>query len=113
MTLETFTNGIKRFQKFDFIIDSLCDLGVDLNDSELYAISQDLFNYLLGEYFSDAGIDFIYWWLYEADVCKVVSVENVTLFGKEEHKIKLETIEDLWKYLHSDKIYLKNGTTYS
>lgn len=110
MTLKEFTEGIKLIQKFDSLIYHLNDLKIDVLDSSLTESTYGIFNLLMEEYFTVDGLDTISWWLY--DSCpKIIYFEEETLFGKYKKELKLDTIEDLWNYLNSDKIYLKNGST--
>lgn len=112
MTLKEFTEGIKLAQESDSFYDKLRELHIDIIDSFVFEGFNKVLNLFFREYFSEEGFDLICWWLYE-NVPKVIYYSEDTIFGKEEYKISLNTIEDLWNYLNSDKIYLKNGSTSS
>ena len=113
MTLKEFTKGIEFIQEFDSLIYHLEGfINVELSESKLVNTTYELFNLFMGEYFTENGLDTILWWLY--DSCpKIIYFEEDTLFGEEKHELELNTIEDLWNYLNSDKTYLKNGSTNS
>lgn len=111
MTLKEFTKGIEFIQEFDSLIYHLeGSIDVDFSESKLVTTTYELFNLFMGEYFTEVGLDTISWWLY--DSCpKIIYFEENTLFGEEKHELELNTIEDLWNYLNSDKINLKHAST--
>lgn len=102
------------FKEFKEAVDSVSKIN-DFNDefynlhkidiSETDAIQEGwrLFDIFIESHFTDEGSDLIFWWMYE-DVPKIIYQD--TIFGKVETNI--EDIEDLWKYLISDKeVYFK------
>ena len=90
LTKETFINQIKLIKEFDNNITELQKLNIDLVESKLYDIPLAIFDNFIDSHFTDEAQDIIYWW-----IC-----------GRE--GVSLETSEDLWKFLISDKeLYFK------
>lgn len=91
-------------QKFDEYIDSIAHkLKIELYETPLFEYPSNMFDNFIYSHFTEEGSDLIFWWMYE-DVPKIIYQD--TIFGEVETNI--EDIEDLWKYLISNKeIYFK------
>lgn len=103
LTKETFINQIKLLKEFDNNITELQNLNIDLVESKLYDIPLAIFDNFIDSHFTDEAQDIIYWWIWED--CPH-NIYYDTIFGRE--GVSLETSEDLWKFLISDKeLYFK------
>ena len=104
ITLEELKNQINRKQIFDKQMETLESVfNSDIFDSPLINNIYEMFDAYIESHFTENGQDLIYWWLYE-EVPKKIYED--TLFGEKETDV--ENLEDLWKYLTSDKdLYFK------
>lgn len=95
---------MNMMQNFNEYIDSIAHkLKIELYETPLFEYPSVIFDNFIYSHFTDEGCDLIFWWMYE-DVPKIIYQD--TIFGKVETNI--EDIEDLWKYLISNKeIYFK------
>lgn len=96
MVLSEFKDLIKKHLEFEDLIDSL---SVILNyDSPIVEYSEGLFDQLLQKDFSKEDIDTIYWWMYELE-----DKSEPSMWDKDGNVIPMESIEDLWNYINSEK----------
>ena len=75
-------------------------LGSGILDSNLVSDICMLFDNFISSHFTEAGIDLIFWWLYE-------DVEKKIYKGDDE-SINVEELEDLWSFMCDNKsVYFK------
>lgn len=104
ITLKELKEAVDSLNKINKFNDEFYNLHkIDISETDAIQEGWRLFDMFIESHFTDEGYDLIFWWMYE-DVPKII-YQN-TIFGKEE--INVENIEDLWKYLISEKeLYFK------
>ena len=113
ITLEEFKIAILNLKKFE---DSIDDLYKAITgkpygyffETEWFTAVGNLFDVFIKSHFSEAGCDLINAFLYD----DIKGNWGITLYVdkdlfNEGTKIEITTIEDLYNYLLSDKVYLK------
>lgn len=80
-------------------IDTLSSLGLDVFDSPLIEYGNMMFERLIKAYFTEEGVEWIFWWLYEKD-----GDPEMKAWDENHNEIPMETMEDLWNYVEQ---YLK------
>ena len=80
-------------------IDTLSSVGINIFDSPLIEYGNRMFERLIEAYFTEEGIDWIFWWLYEKD-----GNPDMKAWDENNNEIPMETMEDLWNYVEQ---YLK------
>lgn len=80
-------------------IDTLSSLGLDVFDSPLIEYGNMMFERLIKAYFTEEGVEWIFWWLYEKD-----GDPEMRAWDENHNEIPMETMEDLWNYVEQ---YLK------
>jgi hypothetical protein len=93
---------IENVQEVDRFIDDLSFLSIEVFDTTFTNNFYRLFDKLLNVYFTEAGLDLIYWWIYE-DVDKVLS-------RKGEEDINVKELLDLYNYMSEHKEVYFNGS---
>lgn len=91
MNKELFEKLIEETVETKKWLEQLFALEIDLVDSRISIYSNFLFETLLYTYFTEEGIDWIYWWLYEKD-----GDPELKAYDKYNIEIPSETIDDLW-----------------
>ena len=91
MNKELFEKLIEETVETKKWLEQLFALEIDLVDSHISFYSNFLFETLLYTYFTEEGIDQIYWWLYEKD-----GDPEIKVYDKYNIEIPSETIDDLW-----------------
>ena len=84
---------IYHIQSFENNIDTLCDMGIDMINSDLYSDFNKVVEICISTNFTEEGQDWINWWLYERKGCGDVINEAYDVDG---NVIKLDTLEELW-----------------
>lgn len=102
ITLENFKETLRIYQDFIAKQEILKSAGIDILESWLNDLPGLLFDQWCKSNFTDEGVDWIYWWLFE-DVDKVIYFETDTLFGHQSVKLDITTVEALYNYLKSCK----------
>ncbi len=104
ITFEEFKSAINSLSKINNFIDNLEQITkLNISESDLVQETWKLFDLFINSHFTEEASDLIFWWIYE-EVPKVIYQDSI--FGKDE--INVENIEDLWKYMISEKeIYFK------
>lgn len=102
---QEFYNGIERFEKaitgknYSFNL-----LETDWGDAVGKML--DLF---LDSHFTDSGVDWITYWLWEDIDDKVVTIDDKDIFGDKKKEYHLNSIDELWEFLLTNpKLYFKN-----
>jgi len=101
ITLKTFKNIIKAINKQNEKEHKFCDALEEMIDGNFVPqMSTDILTTLLEclkDVFDDKD-DWISWWLYERDGNK-----SMKAYNKDKTEIKLDTAEDLYKFLKQNK----------
>ena len=106
ITRESFIEFVKSYQAFMKGIERLEEALMgnkylsNIYNSDWYISVDKMFDEFIKSHFNEYGQDVIYWYLFE-DVDKIIYCPK-DLFG-EEQEIHLNSLEDLWKYLISNK----------
>jgi hypothetical protein len=113
ITLEEFKIAILNLKKFEDEVNNLCKTFTGKSygyyfETEWYIAATNLFDVLIKSHFSEVGCDLINAFLYD----DIKGNWGITLYTdkdlfNEGTKIEITTIEDLYNYLLSDKVYLK------
>lgn len=75
-------------------LDKLSDAGLQIWDSEVIEYGACLFDRLLNVLFTEEGVDWIDWWLYEK-----AGRPDMKAWDEDKEEIPMETMEDLWRYI--------------
>ena len=89
MTKEGFIKLIENAQNYNKELDRWSDFGIDLFELPISELGWNFLNVVLPELFSDEGVDWINWWLFE----KPGFGPNQAYDG---NVIPTDTIDDLW-----------------
>lgn len=94
MTKEGFIKLIENAQNYNKELDRWHDFGIDLFELPISELGWNFFDIILQEFFTDEGIEWITWWVY--DRISITTGEHLKGYDKENKVIPTETIEDLW-----------------
>lgn len=75
-------------------IDKLNDAGLSLWDSDLVEYGNIMFERVIKAYFTEEGVDWMFWWLYEK-----AGDPEMKAWNEDHDEIPMETREDLWRYI--------------
>ena len=91
MTKEGFIKLIKNTLNYNNELDRWSGFGIDLFELPISELGWNFLNITLTELFSDNGIDWINWWLFDKPV-----LEPNQVYDKNGNVIPTDTIDDLW-----------------
>lgn len=94
VTKEEFISLIKEHQLQDKRIDTLNVVFPDSFGAPVIDFGWKMFEQLLGVYFTEEGVDWIDWWLYERD-----GNPEMKAWDEDHDEIPMNTVEDLWRYV--------------
>ena len=100
-----FSEGIERFEKAITGSEFTCNLlETDWGD----AVGKMLDSFL-DSHFTEEGVDYICYWLWEDEEDKKVIIDTEDMFGITETEYPLNSLDELWNYLLTNpKLYFKN-----
>lgn len=75
-------------------IDKLEEIGLSIWDSPLIEFGYTMFDKVIEAYFTEEGVDWIDWWLYEKN-----GDPETKAFDEDKDEIPMETMVDLWRYI--------------
>ena len=101
MNKEGFIKLIENAQNYSKELDKWYDFGIDLFELPISELSWNFFNIAIEEVFTDDGVDWINWWLFEKPGFRG---EVNQAYDEDGNIIPTDTIEDLWNLV---KDYLK------
>ena len=112
---EEFYKFISSYQEFQESVDKF-DMAITgknyasfLFETKWYEAVGRMLDVFLDSNFTDEGVDWICYYLFEELGDKVVKVEYEDLFGTKEMEFHLNSVDELWDFLITDKkIYFKN-----
>ena len=115
ITKEEFCKFITSYQEFQDNIDKF-DMAITgknyptiLFETKWFSAVGKMLDAFLDSHFTEEGIDWICYYLFEDIGDKVVTVEYEDLFGEKEIEFHLNSVDELWDFLISDKTaYFKN-----
>ena len=117
VTKEVFTDLITSYQKFEDSVERF-DKAITgksypsvLFETSWYEAVGRMLDVCLSSYFTDEGIDWIYYYLWEDTDDKAAYVkQDKDMFNEEEEiRYPLDTLDELWNFLLTDKkLYFKD-----
>jgi len=114
---ELFIKYINEYQVFEKAIERVeyaisgKKFGCNLFESDWYSAVGEMLDTFLDSHFTEYGADWIYYYLFEdVDDKEVVITKPKDIFNEQEEiKYHLNSIDELWNFLISDKErYFKN-----
>lgn len=94
MTKEGFIKLIENAQNYNKELDKWHDFGIDLFELPISELGWNFFDTILQELFTDEGIEWITWWVY--DRISITTGKPLKVYDKNGDVIPTDTIEDLW-----------------
>lgn len=102
MTKEGFEKLIVNAQNYQRELDRWANFGIELFELPISEYSWNFLNVMLPELFSEEGVDWINWWLFEKP--SIFGGEPNQAWDEDGNIIPTDTIDDLWNLV---KGYLK------
>lgn len=93
MTKEGFIKLIENAQNYNKELDRWSDFGIDLFELPISELGWNFLNVVLPELFSDEGVDWINWWLFEKPGFRG---DPNQAYDEDGNVIPTDTIDDLW-----------------
>ncbi len=94
-----FIKLIKDYQNYDNLLDSACDIFPGIIESKLFMYPAEWFENIIELCFTEEGVDWIYWWLFERN-----NNSEMKAYDENHNEIQMDTVEDLWNFI---KNYIK------
>lgn len=85
---------INLAQSYEDEVDKWTNFGIDFYDMPIYEIHGQLFDTLIDSLFTEDGLDWINWWLYER--ISIITKEPLQAYNEDGSIIPTDTVEDLW-----------------
>jgi hypothetical protein len=100
MTLETFTKLLDNYTEAYSKSMAVSQLGINLDEySEIFQKNTEL---LLGEVFTEEGVEWIFWFLYEKDYVEGTLKDNMKAWDEHDQEI-CQDVPRLYRYLVQNK----------
>ena len=116
ITKKEFTEYILNYQAFEQAVsrmeEAFCGKlhGCDLFECDWVNSVDKMLDIFIESHFTEKGSDWVYYYLFENIDDKKVVIEVEDMFGIEEKEYHLNSIDELWEFLLTDKkIYFKNA----
>lgn len=93
MTKEGFIKLIENAQNYNKELNRWSDFGIDLFELPISELGWNFLNVVLPELFSDEGVDWINWWLFEKPG---FGEDPNQAYDEDGNVIPTDTIDDLW-----------------
>ena len=104
LTKEEFIKLIEEYQEKHDFIDKACNIFPGFFENEIVEYANIMFDRLMSVYFTDEGVDWIAWWLFER-----LNVDEPQAWDENHKVIPTSTIEDLWEIVKDEfRIDLEN-----
>jgi hypothetical protein len=104
MTLETFTKLLDNYTEAYSKSMAVSQLGINLDEySEIFQKNTEL---LLGEVFTEEGVEWIFWFLYEKDYIEGNLKDDMKAWDEHDQEI-CQDVPRLYRYLVQNK-HIKN-----
>lgn len=94
MTKEGFIKLIENAQNYSKELDRWYDFGIELYELPISELGWGFLNITLPELFSDEGVDWINWWLFEKPGFRG---EPNQAYNEDGSVIPTDTVDDLWE----------------
>jgi len=115
ITKEEFAKFIDNYKIFDAGIERLEEAitgskySYSLFETDWGDAVGKMLDAFLDSHFTEKGVDWIAYWLWENIDDKVVTFTDEDMFGKREMRYHINTLDELWAFLLTDKeLYFKN-----
>lgn len=95
MEKKTLVELIETVEKFNEALDSFHNVGIDIYDSHLVESFNKLEDMFMKANFTEEGVDWIYWYLYER--ISLVTGEVLACYDENGKEFFVENPEDLWE----------------
>ena len=116
ITIEEFSKYIIAYKNFEQAIDRIDEAisgskyGCNLWESDWYHSVGSMLETFIDSHFTEKGADWIYYYLFEDVDDKLVTITKRDRFGNKEKEYHLNSIDELWNFLLTDKeLYFKNA----
>lgn len=90
-----FVAMVNAIEKYDAEVERWADFGIELYELPICELTWELINMYLEEIFSEDGVDWINWYIYERK--SIFTGEVLPCFDEEGKEFYVNTPEDLWK----------------
>lgn len=94
ITKEQFIKVINLARDYENEVDKWNDFGIQIYEMPIYEIHGQLFDTLIDSLFTEDGVDWISWWLYER--ISIITGESLPAYNEDGSIIPTDTVEDLW-----------------
>lgn len=91
MTKEGFIKLIENAQNYSKELDRWSDFGIDLFELPISELGWNFLNVVLPELFSNEGVDWVNWWLFEKP-----GLGGGQAYDENGDVIPTDTVDDLW-----------------
>ena len=115
ITEEAFSKYIIAYKNFEQTINRIEEAisgskyGCNLWESDWYSSVGKMLDTFLDSHFTEKGIDWVYYYLFEDVKDKKIIVEIEDMFGTKVKEFHVNTIDELWNFFLTDKeLYFKN-----
>lgn len=93
---EDFFKFIELNKKQQEGLSTLNNIGFQIWESDIIEYGNIMFDALINSVFTEEGVDWIYWWLYELPLLDGHEPKATDEYG---NPIPVDTIEDLWNII--------------
>lgn len=94
ITKQDFINLIQLHNKQSSNLDKLSEFGFSIFDSSVIEYGNIMFEKLIDALFTEEGVDWIFWWLYEKN-----GNPDMKAWDENHNEIPAETIDNLWNII--------------
>ena len=116
ITKEEFTKFINQYQIFNKALDRLSEAlsgskyGLPLFETDWGEAVGKMLDIFLDSHFTETGVDWIAYYLFESVEDKKVTITKKDMFGEKEFEYHLNSLDELWDFLLTNKVlYFKNA----
>ena len=97
---EEFFKIIEEHEVQQECLDKISKAGLQIFDSDIIEYGNIMFDRVMKAYFTEDGIDWIYWWLYEL---KSFNDLGPYVFDENGNPISVDTLDDLWNLVQEHR----------
>ena len=90
-----FVAMVNAIEKYDAEVERWADFGIELYELPICELTWELINMYLEEMFTEDGVDWINWYIYERK--SIFTGEVLPCWDEEGKEFYVNTPEDLWK----------------
>ena len=115
ITIEEFSKYIIAYKNFEQAINRMEEAisgskyGCNLWEFDRYSSVGKMLDIFVDSHFTEKGADWVYYYMFEDIKDKKAIVEVEDMFGTSKKEYHLNTVDELWNFLLTDKkLYFKN-----